>query len=352
MCLYIQLQIQTIMAFSMPDRDGFVNEIALGFNELKDYFDNSPYFGVIIGRFASRIKSGKFSIGEKNYSLALNDNGKNHLHGGIKGYDKVVWDSEIFQESNFAGIKFTYLSKDGEEGYPGNLEIEVKYILNDRNELIFEYSAKTDKITPVNLCNHSYWNLAGPESGPVYGHELKLNCDNYLPVDNELMPTGEIKPVSGGPFDFVKRKKIGKDLEKVSGGYDHCFIINSLTNINTEKVAVVDIKNGGLKVNRLNNHGTSINNDGKSIDFIASVYEPLSGRLMEVYTSKPGIQFYSGNLLNNIKGRYGIMYNKHGGFVLETENYPNSVNISKFPSTLLKPGEEYRHTTIHKFSTL
>lgn len=341
-----------IVSFSMPDREGFVNEITLGFNELKDYFDNRSYFGVIIGRFANRIKSGKFSIGDENYSLAVNDQGKNHLHGGIKGYDKIVWYSEIIQENNFAGIKFTYLSKDGEEGYPGNLEIEVKYILNDRNELIFEYRAKTDKITPVNLCNHSYWNLAGPESGPVYNHELKLNCDNYLPVNNELLPTGEIKPVYGGPFDFIKRKKIGKDLDKIPGGYNHCFIINSLTDINTEKATVVDIKNGDLTVNRLNDHGVSLINDGKSIDFVASVYEPLSGRLMEVYTSKPSLQFYSGNFVDKVKGRYGIMYDKSSGFALETENYPDSVNISKFPSSLLKPDEEYHHITIHKFSTL
>lgn len=337
-----------LVSFSMPNREGFVNEITLGYNELDDYLVNNPYFGVIIGRYANRISEGRFSIGENDYTLALNDNNLNHLHGGMRGFNKAVWDSEIIHDHFHAGVLFSYKSEDGEEGYPGNLDVTVKYILNDKNELIFEYNAQTDKTTPVNLCNHAYWNLSGPESGTVFEHELKLNCDKYLPVGNDFIPTGDIKDVAGTAFDFTKRKKIGKDFKRTSGGYDHCFVINNFIDNNIENTKLVDLK----KNDSFDFDDTETNDRYKDINFAASVYEPVSGRLMEVYTTKPGIQFYSGNFLDNEKGRYGILYDRHGGFALETEFFPDSVNIKKFPSPFLHPGEEYHHITMHRFSIL
>jgi aldose 1-epimerase len=313
----------TIITLRMPDREGKTVDIVLGFDTLEEYFTKSPFFGAIVGRFANRISRGKFTLDGKEYSLACNDSygaGEdqvmNHLHGGDRGYDKIVWRAETFEKDDSAGVKFTYLSPDGEEGYPGNLDITALYILNEDNELIFDYYAKTDKPTPVNLTNHSYWNLAGAGSGNINNHELMLNCPAYLPIDSSLMPTGEIKAVTGSAMDFTAPKKIGKDLDGVPGGYDHCFTAGE----------------SALKIN-----------------LIARVYEPDSGRGMDVITTKPAVQFYGGNFLDGIKGAGGAVFEKHGAFCLETEHYPDAVNQPSFPSCILRPDGVYHHRTVHRF---
>ncbi|HEB32162.1 MAG TPA: galactose mutarotase [Spirochaetes bacterium] len=312
-----------ITSLRMPGRDGKMGNIVLGMDSLEEYFTKSPFFGAIVGRFANRISRGKFTLDGKEYSLACNDSYgagedevKNHLHGGDRGYDKIVWQAEVFEDDNSAGVKFTYLSPDGEEGYPGNLDITALYILNDDNELIFDYRAKTDKATPVNLTNHSYWNLAGAGSGSIRDHELMLNCPGYLPIDASLMPTGEVKDVAGTAMDFTRAKKIGKDLDNVPGGYDHCFTSPGCA----------------LKIN-----------------LIARVYEPESGRGMDIFTTKPAVQFYGGNFLDGLKGAGGAVFDKHGAFCLETEHYPDAVNQPSFPSCILRPGEIYHHRTVHRF---
>ena len=312
-----------ITSLRMPDRDGKMSDIVLGFDSLEEYITKSPFFGAIVGRFANRISRGKFTLDGKEYNLACNDSygaGEdevmNHLHGGDRGYDKIVWQAEVLEDDDSAGVKFTYMSPDGEEGYPGNLDIIALYILNDDNELIFDYRAITDKATPVNLTNHSYWNLAGAGSGSVGDHELMLNCPGYLPVDASLMPTGEVKDVAGTAMDFTSMKKIGKDLDGVSGGYDHCFTLRECA----------------LKTN-----------------LIARVHEPERGRGMDIFTTKPALQFYGGNFLDGIKGAGGAVFDKHGAFCLESEHYPDAVNQPSFPSCILRPGEIYHHRTVHRF---
>ena len=305
----------------VPDRDGKLADVVLGFDNLEGYLGDSPYFGAVVGRVGNRIAKGKFKLDGKEYTLATN-NGPNHLHGGKKGFDKVVWDSRILRtEPGAVGVVFNYTSKDGEEGYPGTLKAEVAYILTDTNDLRIDYEATTDKATPVNLTNHSYFNLAGHSSGDILGHELLLLCDKYTPTDDTLIPTGEIKSVKGTPYDFTEPMLIGKRIGELKG------------------------KPGGYDINYV------IRGSGKELKQAARVTDPKSGRTMIVQTTQPGVQFYTGNFLDGkTKGKGGAVYNKHAAFCLETQHYPDSVNQPAFPTTILKPGETYSQMTVFKFS--
>jgi aldose 1-epimerase len=305
-----------VTTLNVPDRDGHLGDIVSGYDTLDEYIKENPYFGALIGRCGNRIGKGKFTLNGVEYTLATN-NGPNHLHGGIKGFDKVVWNAEQMETDEGPALKLNYLSKDGEEGYPGNLNCTVIYTLTNNDELKISYEAETDKDTVLNLTHHSYFNLGGHDSGDILGHELTLNADNYTPVDDDLIPTGEIKPVKGTPMDFTKPTAVGARIDQVKGGYDHNFVLN--------------------------------NSDG-SLALAASVYEPKTGRVMEISTTEPAIQFYSGNFLDgSLKGK-GAIYNKHNAFCLETQHFPDSPNRPNFPSVVLKPGEKYTHLTVHKFS--
>ena len=307
-----------ITSIIVPDKIGKFDDIVLGFNTLNKYLKAHPYFGAIIGRYANRISKAKFFLNGNEYKLATN-NGKNHLHGGIKGFDKVLWKAKEIKKENEICLKLSYLSKDGEEGYPGNLSIIVTYSLTNNDELKIDYEAETDKATPINLTNHSYFNLKGAGKSDILSHVLTIYADKYTPVDKGLIPTGELKKVKGTPMDFLKPYAIGLRIKEVKGGYDHNFVLNH--------------KKGILSP-------------------AARVYEPETGRVIEILTTQPGIQFYSGNFLNGtIKGKNGKQYNKHYGFCLETQHFPDSPNLPNFPSTILKPGEKYSQTTIYKFSS-
>jgi len=307
----------TLVSLEVSDRTGRPGDIVLGYDTLDGYIKNNPYFGSTVGRYGNRIAKGRFTLDGATYRLATN-NGENHLHGGIKGYDKVVWKAEPMRGEGDVGVKFNYLSKDGEEGYPGNLNITVVYTLTNANELRISYEATTDKATPVNLTHHSYFNLAG--EGNVLGHELTINADAYTPVDDGLIPTGEVRPVKDSPFDFTTPHSIGERIGQVEGGYDHNFVLRS---------------GGGM------------------MDLAVRVFEPKSGRVMEISTTEPGLQFYSGNFLDGtITGKGGKAYSKHYGFCLETQHFPDSPNKPNFPSTILRPGAVYKSLTIHKFSTV
>ncbi|MHC4394448.1 MAG: aldose epimerase family protein [Planctomycetota bacterium] len=300
----------------VPDRNGNFADIVLGYDTLEEYISDGTHFGALIGRYGNRIAKGKFSLNGVEYTLAQN-NGENHLHGGIKGFNKVVWDAEEKKIDNSIALKLTYLSKDGEEGYPGNLTCTVIYTLTNDNELKISYEAKTDKTTVVNLTNHSYFNLAGHDSGNVLAHEIMLNADHFLPVDDGLIPTGQIKPVKGTPMDFTKPMTIGSRITQVKGGYDHNYCLNS--------------------------------SDGSPAPAV-EVYEPGSGRVMQIFTTQPGVQFYTGNFLSSSNKGKGAVYNKHNGFCLETQHFPDSPNKPDFPSVVLKPGQKYKQLTVHKFS--
>jgi aldose 1-epimerase len=306
-----------ITSLMVPDKNGKTTDIVLGYDSLSGYLAKTPYFGALIGRYGNRIAKGKFTLDGTEYVLAQND-GPNHLHGGVKGFDKVVWEAEEFKTDSAVGIKLHRLSKDGEEGYPGNLDVTVTYTLNDDNSLVFDYTATTDKATPVNLTQHSYFNLAG--SGDIKSHELLISAAKYNVVDSTLIPTGELREVKGTPFDFTTAKPIGKDLVAAGGkpiGYDHNFILDTK----------------GIK------------------DLAVRVVEPNSGRTVEVYTDQPGVQFYSGNFLDGtITGKSSKVYQQYSGFCLETQHFPDSPNQGAFPTTILKPGEKYHTTTIYKFS--
>jgi aldose 1-epimerase len=309
-----------VTELQMPDRQGKFNDVVLGFDSLDGYLKGHPYFGAIVGRVGNRIAKGKFTLNGVTYQLATN-NGPNHLHGGLKGFDKVVWTAEPVPTSEGAAVKFSYLSKDGEEGYPGNCKVEVVYTLTENNELRIDYTVTTDKDTPVNVTNHSYWNLAGAENGGILNHQMMINADRYTPVDATLIPTGELKPVAGTVMDFRKPTAIGARIKQVGGdpvGYDHNYVLN-----------------GG----------------GKKLDLVARVSEPTTGRVMEVLSTEPGVQFYSGNFLDGtIKGKKGAVYNQYQGFCLETQHFPDSVNQPNFPSYVLKAGQTYKSTTIYRFS--
>jgi aldose 1-epimerase len=313
----------TVVSLEVPDRDGKMADVVLGYDNLRDYIKNSPYFGAIVGRYGNRIAKGRFTLEGVEYTLAKN-NGENHLHGGIKGFDKVLWKSESVNKQNAVGVKFSYLSKDGEEGYPGNLDCSVTYLLTNDNELKIEYLAATDKPTPVNLTHHGYFNLTGCERD-ILGHELMLKADRLTPVDSGLIPTGELRPVKGTVMDFTKPTPIGARINsddqqiKFGGGYDHNWVLKRT---------------------------------GKGLSLAARVYEPSSGRIMEVLTTEPGVQFYSGNFLDGtITGKGGIVYEHRYGFCLETQHYPDSPNKPSFPSVILHPGQKYAQTTIYRFST-
>jgi aldose 1-epimerase len=312
-----------ITHLTAPDKDGKYEDVVWGFDSIAGYLTPPPYFGAIIGRYGNRIAKGKFTLDGKTYSLAGNNNG-NHLHGGLKGFDKVVWTGEAMEKDG--ALKLTYLSKDGEEGYPGNLSAEVTYTLTDDNALKIDYKATTDKATVVNLTNHSYFNLGGQTDKDILSHELMLNADRFLPVDKGLIPTGELRPVAGTVFDFTKSTPIGQRINdpkdeqiKLGGGYDHAWILNH-PEITTSRLAAV-------------------------------LTETTSGRVMEVHTTEPAIQFYTGNFLDGtLKGKNGIVYKKRSALCLETEHYPDSPNQPKFPTTVLKPGETYKTQTVYKFS--
>src|SRR4051812_3320527 len=309
-----------ITEISVPDRKGQVANVALGFDDLGSYLKGHPFFGAIAGRVANRIAKGQFILDGKVHKLAVN-NGPNHLHGGLKGFDKVAWKGQALPNADKgAVVQLSYLSKDGEEGYPGNLAVTVTYTLTPDNELRIDYSAKTDKATPVNLTNHSYFNLAN--GGDVLDHELMLNANKFTPTDDTLIPTGEIASVKGTAYDFTVPARIGSrfdQLKKKPIGYDDNFVVN-----------------GG----------------GKSLTWAARVYEPTTGRTLEVLTTEPGIQFYTGNFLDGtLTGHNGVVYKQHTGFCLETQHFPDSINHPDFPSTVLHPGQSYKSTTVFKFGT-
>jgi len=311
----------TIVSFETPDKSGNQADIVLGFEDVQDYGKpTNPFFGAIIGRYGNRIGGGKFTLDGKDYKLGVND-GNNTLHGGVVGFHKKIWNIDSAEvKGNKAELKLSYLSKDGEEGFPGNLKCVVTYAITADNKLEMKYEATTDKPTVVNMTNHAYWNLAGQGSGDVLGHEVILNSDKITAVGEGLIPTGELKNVKGTPFDFQKPEKIGARIKQIDiGGYDHNFVLKG--------------KAGKMQV-------------------AAEVYEPTSGRVMKIETTEPGIQFYSGNFLDGtLKGKEGKIYNKHGAFCLETQHYPDSPNHPNFPTTTLKPGEKYETVTIHTFST-
>ncbi len=305
-----------VTSLHVPDRDSNLADIVLGYDTLDEYIKASPYFGAIVGRYGNRIAKGKFTLNGSKYTLATND-GENHLHGGIKGFDKVVWNAETIETDAGPALKLTYLSKDGEEGYPGNLNCTVIYTLTNNDEFKISYEAETDKPTVLNLTHHGYFNLAGHDSGDILGHELMLNADHFTPVDEGLIPTSEIKSVKGTPMNFTKPMPIGSRIAEVKGGYDHNYVLNK---------------------------------PDDSLTLAASVYEPKTGRVMEIFTTEPGIQFYSGNFLDGSNKGKGAVYNKHNGFCLETQHFPDSPNKPNFSSVVLKPGEKYTHLTVHKFS--
>ncbi len=306
-----------ITELQVPDRDGKLGDIVLGFDTLPEYLKGHPYFGCITGRVANRIAKARFTLDGKEYQLAAN-NGPNTLHGGKKGFDKVVWKAETVAGDKGPAIKLTYVSPDGEEGFPGNLTTHVTYTLTDDNTLRIDYRATTDKATPINLTNHAYFNLAGAASGDVLGHEMMIAADKYTPTDDTLIPTGEVKPVQGTPLDFTKPTTIGARIKEIKSdpvGYDHNYVLRS------------------------------------GLTLAARVVEPKSGRIMEVTTTEPAIQLYTGNFLDGtLKGRGGGVYRQHHAFCLETQHYPDSVNQPSFPSTILRPGQTYTQTTTYRFS--
>jgi aldose 1-epimerase len=309
----------TVVDLFTPDRSGRLADVALGFDTFHPYLTKSPYFGCIAGRYANRIANGRFTLDGKTYQLAKND-GPNHLHGGVKGFDKQVWQGQIVKTTQPA-VRFTLHSPDGQEGYPGNLVAKVTYTLTDRNQLRISYEATTDKPTIINLTNHTYFNLAGAGNGSILDHEIKIHADRFTPVNKTLIPTGELKKVEGTVMDFRKPTAIGARIKEVGGkpvGYDHNYVLNKCP-LMKRSVA-------------------------------AEVYEPKSGRMMKVCTDQPGIQFYSGNFLDGtIRGKGGKIYRQYDGFCLETQHFPDSPNEPRFPSTVLKPGQTYKTTSVYQF---
>jgi aldose 1-epimerase len=312
-----------VVSLTAPDRDGKYADVVLGYNDLDSYLKPPyPYFGALIGRYGNRIAKGRFTLNGVEYKLAVN-NGENHLHGGIKGFDKVVWTASEVRISAGPALALTYLSKDGDEGYPGNLRVRVLYTLTNRNELKIEYHATTDKDTVLNLTHHSYFNLAGEGNGDILDHRLVLKADRFLPTDAGAIPTGELRNVTGTPFDFLNATAIGSRINqddeqiKIGNGYDHTWVINGLM--------------GKLRQ-------------------AATVYESTTGRVLEVWTTEPGVQFYTGNYLDGTAiGKSGKPYQRRTGFCLETQHYPDSPNHPKFPTTTLKKGQTFSSITVYKF---
>lgn len=312
-----------LVGLTAPDKDGQFEDVTLGFDSLASYTKNNPYFGALIGRYGNRIAKGKFTLDGKPYTLVTNNMG-NHLHGGTIGFDKVLWTATPV-EGDEPALKLTYTAKDGEEGYPGNLSVEVTYTLQKDNALKIDYQATTDKPTVVNLTNHTYFNLTGGAKRDILDHVLTINADRFVPVDPTLIPTGELKSVSGTPFDFTKATRIGDRIDdstdvqiKYGIGYDHCWVLTDSSN---------------------------------TLKDIATVLEPTSGRVMTVKTTEPAVQFYTGNFLNgSVTGREGFPYKKRFAICLETEHYPDSPNQPNFPTTTLRPGQTYKTTTVYQFS--
>ena len=328
----VKLRVMTygaiVLSLETPDRAGKLADIALGYKTLDEYIKDTPYFGAVVGRYGNRIANGKFTIDGKEYTLATNNSpgGMNcSLHGGLKGFDKVVWKGEPQTKAGAQGVKLHYVSKDGEEGYPGTLNLTVTYWLTDKNEWMIEYQATTDKVTPVNVTQHTYFNLKGEGNGDILDHQLMLAAAKYTPVSSGMIPTGELASVTGTPFDFTKPTAIGARVNAnnqqltFGGGYDHNWVLD---------------------------------NQNASLAIAASVYEPTTGRFMEVLTTEPGIQFYCGNFLDGkLVGKAGKKYELRNGFCLETQHYPDSPNQPNFPSTILKPGAELTSTTVYRFGT-
>ena len=309
-----------LVSLEAPAKDGTSGEVVLGCDDLGGYLKGTPYFGSTVGRYANRIAQGRFDLNGRTYRLATNA-GEHHIHGGIRGFDKVVWSGQSARRPDEVSVRFIYRSVDGEEEYPGNLSVYVTYRLTNENELRIDYRALTDESTPVNLTNHTYWNLAG--GGDVLGHEVTIHADRYTLVGEDLIPTGEIGPVAGTALDFRGPHKIGERIGETGlGGYDHNYVVN-----HEESVA------------------------GPGLDPAAQVYEPTTGRVMEVLTTMPGMQFYTGNSLNgSVVGKGGHTYQKHEGFCLETQYYPDTPNHANFPSCVLNPSETYEHSTVYRFS--
>ncbi len=306
----------------VPDKAGNMADIALGFDSIGGYLAEYPYFGAFIGRYGNRIAEGRFALDGEPYTLPVN-NGPNSLHGGLQGFDKKYWTATPLEENDRVGVRLTGTSPDGEEGYPGSLTVTVDYWLDDDNALTLDYTAETDEATPVNLTNHSYFNLRGAGNGDILGHELMIAADRFTPVDETLIPTGELQSVEGTPFDFRQPTPIGERIEaddeqiRFGGGYDHNFVLSR---------------------------------NGEGLQQIATVYEPETGRTLEVETTEPGVQFYSGNFLDGSNiGKGGQPYELRTGFCLETQHFPDSPNQPDFPSTILQPGETYRSTTVYRF---
>ena len=312
----------TLQSLTAPDRNGKFADVVFGFDKISDYETLNDYYGAIVGRYGNRIANGTFSIDGKEYKLTIN-NGPNSLHGGLVGFDQKVWKAEASKNNDSASVKLTIVSPDGDQGYPGNLTASVTYTLNNQNELIINYSAESDKPTVANLTNHSYFNLYGAGNGNILNHEVTINADKFTPVDETLIPTGELKDVENTPVDFRKPKPVGSRIDKsdeqlkFGGGYDHNFVLNKKS--------------------------------PNEMTLAARVYEPISGRKMLIYTTEPGLQFYSGNFLKGTKGKGGKEYEYRYGMCFETQHFPDSPNQKDFPSTLLKPGTVYHSTTIFKF---
>ncbi|RXK86347.1 aldose epimerase family protein [Filimonas effusa] len=306
----------TVTSWTAADKAGKVSSIVVGFDSLSGYLAKPPFFGAIIGRYGNRIAKGNFKLNGTTYQLAVND-GPNHLHGGNKGFDKVIWTGTVLSDT-IPALVLTYVSKDGEEGYPGNLKVVVKYTLTNDDELAIDYTAETDKATPVNLTNHSYFNLSGDVNNSILDHVLQMNAANYTPVDSTLITTGEIKAVAGGPFDFTSPQKIGSRIAQVPGGYDHNWVLDR-------------------------------KGDSTSLMLAATLTDSISGRTLEVYTTEPGLQFYTGNFLDGtFKAPNGTPINKNSALCLETQHYPDSPNKPGFPSTILQPGQQYHTVTKYK----
>ena len=311
----------TVVTLKVPDRNGRIEDVVLGYDKLDDYAAGKAYFGATVGRYANRISHAKFTLDGATYTLPKND-GDNHLHGS---FNKRVWTAKDVSSRGEQALELTYLSKDGEEGFPGNLSVEVVYTLTDQNELKIDYSATTDKDTVLNLTNHCYFNLAGQGNGDILQHQLMIRADRFTPVDAALIPTGELRNVKGTPFDFTTANVIGARIDqddqelKLGRGYDHNWVLN--------------------------------NGTAGSLFLAAQAYEPHSGRLLEVSTTEPGLQFYTGNFLDGIHGKQGKVYNRRYAFCLETQHFPDSPNHPDFPSTVLKPGQPFQSTTVYKFST-